>query len=163
MIYVLVLALGLILFCFYFHFTCHALLKLNVVIFNTVTFVIAQKWSVGKQQAAQCDLLKWKMFPRLENHTWSITPLSNTMFKSWENIRCKEILEIESNFVMSCPISYHVMDIITGIQAGTINKKWNQDCLVKEKKLLFQSLCYKTGKTELNTKLCSSTLWQLNV
>lgn len=93
--------------CFHFHFSCHTLLKMNVVIFTTVTFVIAQKWSTSKQRASQCDLLEWKMFPWLENHTWGATPLSNTMFKSWENIRCKKMLGIKRhfypcyNFVMS--------------------------------------------------------------
>lgn len=34
---------GLEFLCFHFHFSCHTLLKINVVIFITVTFVIAQK------------------------------------------------------------------------------------------------------------------------
>lgn len=56
MICALVRAVGVKFLCFRFHFSCHTLLKMNVVIFNTITFVIAQKWSTGKQSVSQSDL-----------------------------------------------------------------------------------------------------------
>lgn len=109
---------GLEFLCTHFHFSCHALLKMNAVNFNRVAFIIADKRSAGKHRSL-CDLLEWKMFPRLENHTWGQTSLSDAVFKSWYYLRCKKLLGIKCHF---CHVR-SVMDVTTGMQVENINSE----------------------------------------
>ncbi len=65
---------------------------MNVVIFNTVTFVIAQKWSTGKQRASLVWPIRMENVsltgkPHLRYHTtlkYNVQKLGK--YKVWENV-----------------------------------------------------------------------------